>query len=110
MVIIWVDDGLVCSNSNKAISDIINYLSEHFEMRSSEANHFVGLSISRNRKEKLLYVSQPDYTEKILQRFHMSGCSPVSLPATPGAFLNKEENSETLLKFLLRMPPDPSCI
>jgi hypothetical protein len=56
------------------------------------------LSISRNRKEKLLYVSQPDYTEKILQRFHMSGCNPVSLPATPGAFLNKEENSEKTVK------------
>lgn len=29
-------------------------------------------------KEKLLYVSHPDYTEKILQRFHMNGCHPVS--------------------------------
>jgi hypothetical protein len=89
-----IDDGLVCRNSNQAISDIINYLAEHFKMRSSEANHFVGLSISRNRKEKLLYVSQPDYTVKILQRFHMSGCNPVSLPETPGAFLNREVNSE----------------
>ena len=98
MVIIWVEDGLVCSNSNKAISDIINYLAEPFEIRSSEAKHFVGLSISRNRKEKLLYVSQPDYTEKILQRFQMSRCNPVSLPATPEAFLNKEENSEKTVK------------
>ena len=32
MVIIWVDDGLVCNNSNKAISDIINILAEHFEI------------------------------------------------------------------------------
>ncbi len=52
MVVIWVDDGLVCSNNNKAINDIINSLAEHFEMRSSEANNFVGLSITRNRKEK----------------------------------------------------------
>jgi hypothetical protein len=100
MVIIWVDDGLVCSNSSKAISDIINYLADHFEMRSSEANHFVGLSIFRNRKEKTLYLSQPEYTEKILQRFHMDGCHPVSLPATPGAFLNKEEN----LKKTIQVP------
>ena len=28
----------------------------------------------------------------------MSGCNPVSLPATPGAFLNKEENSEKTVK------------
>jgi hypothetical protein len=98
MVVIWVDDGLVCSNNNKAINDIINYLAEHFEMRSSEANHFVGLSITRNRKEKLLYVSQPDYTEKILKRFHMDGCNPVDLPATPGSFLSKYSNPEKAIK------------
>lgn len=50
MVVIWVEDGLVCSNKNKAVSDIINYLAEHFEMRSSEANHFVRISITRNWK------------------------------------------------------------
>ncbi len=92
MVIIWVDHCLACSNSNKEISDIINYLADHFEMRSSEANRFVGLSIFRNRKQKTLYLSQPECTEKILQPFHMDGCHPVSLPATHGAFLNKEEN------------------
>jgi hypothetical protein len=84
-----VDDGLLCSNKNKAINEIINYLAERYEMRSSESNHFVGLSITRNRKEKLLYESQPNCTEKILKRFHMDGYNPVDLPATPGSFLSK---------------------
>jgi hypothetical protein len=35
MVIIWVDDGLVCSNSNQAISDIINYLAAKFQVNRS---------------------------------------------------------------------------
>jgi hypothetical protein len=41
MVIIWVDDGHICSSSSEAIDEIISYLSEHFEMHSSEANNFV---------------------------------------------------------------------
>jgi hypothetical protein len=78
MVIIWVDDGLICSSS-EAIDEIISYLSEHFEMRSSEANHFVDLSISRKREEKTLYVSQPDNIKKILRCYHMDKSNPVSL-------------------------------
>ncbi len=97
-----MDDGLVCSNSSKAISDIKNYLADHFEITSSEANHFVGLSIFRNQKEKTLYLSQPEYTEKILQHFLTDGCHPVSLPATPGVFLNKEENLKKTIQVPLK--------
>lgn len=63
-------------------------------MRSSEANHFVGLSIHRNRKEKFVYVSQPDYTSKIIRRFHMDQCNPTNLPVTPGLYLSKSETEE----------------
>ncbi len=93
-VTIWVDDGLVCSNSSDVITKIISHLKEHFEMRSSEANHFVGLSITRNREEKTLYISQPDYIKKILRRFHMDQCNPVDLPATPGVFFTRDNKNE----------------
>jgi hypothetical protein len=53
------DDDLICSNNNDAIFEIINYLSKNFEMRSSEANHFIGLC------------------------FHMDQCNPANLPVTP---------------------------
>lgn len=74
MVVIWVNDGLVCSNKSNSISDLIKYLGKHVEMRSSEAKHFVGLSITRVRKERMLYVSQLDYTRKTLQWFCMDEC------------------------------------
>ena len=59
MVIIWVEDGLICSNNNDAIFEIINYLSNNFEMRSSEANHFFELSIysSQQKRKVCLCVS-----------------------------------------------------
>ena len=98
MVIIWVDDGLICSNNNDAIFEIINYLSKNFEMRSSEANHFVGLSIHRNRKEKFVYVSQPDYSSKIIRCFYMDQCNPTNLPVTPGLYLSKLETEKEAIK------------
>jgi hypothetical protein len=102
VVIIWVDDGLVCSSDNNVIIEIISYLKKQFEMRSSVANHFVGLSITRKREEKTLYISQPDYIKKILKRFHMAECKPTDLSATPGAFFpidSKKEGSHTLIQY-----------
>ena len=94
-VAIWVDEGLVCSNNESLVNEIINYLSKHFDMRHSPANHFVGLSISRNRPERTLYVSQPDYIRKILQRFHMQNGLPKNLPADPGKRLSSSTEKFT---------------
>lgn len=70
-------------------------------MNSSEASLFVGLSITRDRKEKMLFVSQPDYTKKILQRFEMDKCHPTNLPAIPGTSLSllKDDGGTTKLPF-----------
>ncbi len=89
MVVIWVDDSLVCSTSGAAIGNIVKYLGKHFDMRSTPAEHFVGLSITRDRMEKTLYVSQPEYVKTILRRFHMKDCNPRKIPADPNARLSK---------------------
>ena len=58
---IFVDDGLICSNSKDAISNILKYLNSHFEMRSHPVEQFVGLAVSRDRIKKKLFLSQPHY-------------------------------------------------
>ena len=93
LVIIWVDDGLVCSDNGDIIKEIVHYLSKHFDMRCAPAHHFVGLSIHRNRQERTLYVSQPDYIKRTLLRFQMGNCNPKGLPADPGCRLEKSQDS-----------------
>ncbi len=94
LIAIWVDDGLVCSNNNQVIKDILSYLSEHFEMRSAPAGVFVGLEIIRNRLEKKLFICQPQYIRKLLQKFNMMDAKPKSLPADPNARLMSSVGSE----------------
>jgi transposase InsO family protein len=101
-VAIWVDDGLVASNNSSLIEEIISYLGKHFDMRHGPANHFVGLSISRNRKKRTLYVAQPDYIRKILKRFDAMECLPKSLPADPGTRLLKKIDKSPTEKFPYR--------
>jgi hypothetical protein len=40
---IWVDDGLVCSNHHSKLDDIVQFLSNQFEMTSGPAGCFVGI-------------------------------------------------------------------
>jgi hypothetical protein len=65
-------------------------------MRCTHANHFVGISITRNRRDKVLYLSQPDYIRKILKKFHMTDCHPKDLPASPGCGLVQNDGEESL--------------
>lgn len=98
MLIIWVDDGLVCSNNNNATTDIIVYLGKCFAMRSTSADHFVGLTITRNPVQRTIYVNQPDYAHEILKRFYMSECHPKGTPADPGSRLRKDSKQSKQLK------------
>lgn len=86
-IAIWVDDGLMGSNNLSLISNMIDHLSKSLEMRSGPANGFVGLTITRNRSERTLYLSQRDYTLRVLDHFHMTDCRPTDLPGDPGTRL-----------------------
>lgn len=93
---IWVDDGLLCSNHQSKLEDIVNYLSDKFEITSGPVDHFVGLEISRDRRKGLIHISQQVYVKKILARFRMGNCKPRSIPADPCSHLKKQfSTSET---------------
>jgi hypothetical protein len=84
ILIIYVDDGLICGNSMAVIESILEYLRTNFQVRSLPASRFVGLDITRDRPNRKLYVNQPDYVKKMLRRYRMDECDPVSVPAHPG--------------------------
>ena len=53
------------------------------------ANYVLGIRISRDRDSKLIYLDQENYLEKVLKRFKMENCRPVSTPVSKGTILNK---------------------
>ena len=44
------------------------------------AKKILGMDISRDRQAGKLFLSQNKYIEKVLDRFNMSNCKPVSTP------------------------------
>ena len=94
-VLIYVDDGLVCSNKKSVLSEIISFLSKEFKIRTMPADRFLGLDISRNRESKELFISQPHYVAKILEKFRMNNCNPRTVPADPNSRLSASMSPKT---------------
>lgn len=88
---LYVDDGLLISESQSAIDEVLRYLKSHFNVTVDVANEFVGMQIERNREKGMLQISQPCYIDKILAKFNMTEANPLSVPAEPGLYLNKHD-------------------
>ena len=56
-----------------------------FEMTDlGEIHYLLGMSIKRDRESRTLTISQPNYLNKVLKKFGMENCKPVSTPLEPG--------------------------
>ena len=83
IMVIYVDDGLVCSNTPAVLTEVIDFLKTHFKVRSLPANRFVGIDITRNRQTRTLKISQGHFAISILKRYNMEQCDGTHIPAKP---------------------------
>lgn len=72
-LVLYVDDILLIGNNVKKLSDVKNWLSTQFQMKDlGEASYVLGIQIIRDRKNRLLALSQAAYINKLLERFSMT--------------------------------------
>ena len=62
-----------------------------------EADYILGIKLLRNRKNKVLALSQALYIDKILARFSMGNSKNITLPFRHGVHLSKEQSAKTLM-------------
>lgn len=81
LLTLYVDDLLVAGSCAKSIVWIKGEFSRRFEMKDiGEAKLCLGLEITRDRKNKKLFLTQSAYVSKVLQRFALSECVPEVVP------------------------------
>nr|GMD09354.1 Retrovirus-related Pol polyprotein from transposon TNT 1-94 [Ipomoea batatas] len=72
---------LIASPNMSLVEKLKSQLSNEFGMKDlGVAKKILGMEIHRDRKAGKLYLSQKKYVEKVLDRFNMSNCKPVSTP------------------------------
>lgn len=99
-MILYVDDILLIGPNNNAIDEIKAKLSEKYKMKDlGPVKRFLNMDIGRIESKKLLWISQENYITKILQKYSMEDCNPVSIPMDPNAIFVENKGPETNFPF-----------
>lgn len=81
ILLLYVDDMLIVGQDTKKIASLKKSLSKSFAMKDlGSAREILSMRITRDRKNKKLWLSQEKYIEKVLDRFNMRKAKPVSSP------------------------------
>lgn len=99
---VWVDDLILCGNSQVEIDRTVAELGKSFEVKDlGEPKLLLGIQITRNAKAGTVTLSQRNYINTILHRFGYSDLNPASSPLDPNTHLKKRDKN---------LPPDPAVV
>ena len=80
-VLLYVDDMITAGNDKEKIKEVTEHLKSVFEIKDlGEPENFLDMKIKRNRVNREMSVSQPEYIDKMLERFKMKECNPQNTP------------------------------
>ncbi|KAE8678570.1 hypothetical protein F3Y22_tig00111403pilonHSYRG00065 [Hibiscus syriacus] len=81
ILLLYVDDMLVAGPNKDHIEELNAQLARKFEMKDlGSENKILGMQIHRDRSNRKIWLSQKNYLKKILSRFSMQDCKPISTP------------------------------
>nr|GEU39688.1 retrovirus-related Pol polyprotein from transposon TNT 1-94 [Tanacetum cinerariifolium] len=81
ILLLYVDYMLVTGPNKYRINNLKAQLVREFKMKDlGPANKILGMQIYRDRVSRKIWLSQKSYVKKILQRFNMQDCKPISTP------------------------------
>ena len=111
-LVLYVDDILLIGNNVKVLSDVRVWLSKHFDMKDlGEAGHILGIKVIRDRKRRMMCLSQESYIDTVVSRFSMQNSKKGFLPFRHGISLSKEQCPKTLEEIeMMREIPYASAV
>lgn len=89
-VLVYVDDIMIVSNSDNAVTQFTTELKSYFKLRDlSAAKYFFGIEIARSAKG--ISICQRKYILELLSTTGFLGSKPSSIPLDTSVKLNKED-------------------
>ncbi|KAF5802908.1 putative RNA-directed DNA polymerase [Helianthus annuus] len=85
ILVLYVDDILLASNSLDMLHESKRLLSHNFDMKDlGDASYVIGIEIHRDRHKGILGLSQKTYIDRVLTRYNMQQCKPSVAPVVKG--------------------------
>ena len=96
IVAIWVDDFFNIHTSVLRKENLRSEITNRFEATyQGEPKLLLGIEFHRNRDAHSITISQNQYISKIISRFHLADCQPVSTPLPPGIQYQPATDNDT---------------
>ena len=93
LVAIYVDDILIAGADKADIQRLKDKLNQKFEMTDLGAcTYYLGMTVSRDRANRILRLGQTGYTEKFLADHNMLSSAPAPTPITSDKFHAAEDD------------------
>ena len=103
---------LLAGKHKTSLDALKRKLNSAFAMKDlGDVEHILGMRIKRDRKLKLLFLSQEKYIAKVLDRFNMADAKPLGVPLPPHTKLSKADcpKDEMALKAMKGIPYASAC-
>ena len=93
IVAIHVDDMTILVSSNTLMSQVKSDLNSKFDTQDlGPVKQILGMEITRDKTTGSITITQTQYLKKILERFQMTKCYPVTTLPNPNIKLDKTSN------------------
>ncbi len=90
---VYVDDIILASESDEQMKNVKKLISSKFTVKDmGRLAYFLGVSVDQESKSHV-WVGQPAYTQKVLERFNMDASNSVATPADNSTKLIKNDGS-----------------
>lgn len=80
ILVIFVDDGLILSESRDVILQVLQQLKLEFEVTTCELSYYVGMQIQRNPETGSIFIYQKRYIEQLIAKFGLENANSCSTP------------------------------
>lgn len=95
-VLLYVDDILTFGTEENSVNEFKNMLCREFKMKNlGFISDFIGINVKQNLETGVTELSQKEYLENVLKRFHMENCKPVSSPIDKNFVFNQSCNEKS---------------
>ena len=90
-LVLYIDDILLLGENIKLLTEVKDWLATQFKMKDlGNANYVLGIQILRDKKNRVLALSQATYIDKVLAHFSMENSKKGLIPTHHGIVLFKK--------------------
>lgn len=90
ILLLYVDDGLVFGKNLSDVNELISSLSQVFEVKHETVSFYLGFEIFRDRKNRILRVTQHAYIRDTLEFFGLTEANRQAIPLDVGHCLTDQ--------------------